>query len=519
EKNTVKFLDKMTKRGVIDGPVFCEPKFFWFSDYEAEDYDPEDEDCTLDHRNLNNELDAEKFRNFIATSVDKRYRPIKSVLVLTENWEYDGKLKYLDRILEVPVWKEKHKDKTIRPEVYQLFVDEQDESSFTKVSNDSRNGVVKRSIELVRGDQVKPEEIRFLVPNFVPLHQPVVFSGEMDTRKSTLALDIAAAGSCWRPWFMGEENECTPFLTLVAAAEDNFATTTLPRFMAAGGVRDCLYGVKLDVQTEQQTNDGLKVYSTPLSFDEHLNLLGEKIVELNSTREWRVGMLINDPIIALFGNKNYNNPQDSRDIMRGLTKLCEELHITIANIAHFNKTLGLTAKQKTAGSKALVEAHRQAWAFDLMEDDKKITLIAPIKHNLLKDARSYKITTVGKDIEWEIGEGYYQKANVGVIKFVGYSNMTADERIEEREDKGRGSRKEIKKAILDLLKNGPLPAGQVCNALQDLGSMRTIQRAAGMLEEEGKLSRVGNNNKNLVWQLATEPRQASFDDAEAVRNE
>ena len=94
EKNTVKFLDKMTKRGVIDGPVFCEPKFFWFSDYEAEDYDPEDEDCTLDHRNLNNELDAEKFRNFIATSVDKRYRPIKSVLVLTENWEYDGKLEY-----------------------------------------------------------------------------------------------------------------------------------------------------------------------------------------------------------------------------------------------------------------------------------------------------------------------------------------------------------------------------------------------------------------------------------------
>ena len=146
-------------------------------------------------------------------------------------------------------------------------------------------------------------------------------------------------------------------------------------------------------------------------------------------------MLINDPIIALFGNKNYNNPQDSRDIMRGLTKLCEELHIIIANIAHFNKTLGLTAKQKTAGSKALVEAHRQAWAFDLMEDDKKITLIAPIKHNLLKDARSYKITTVGKDIEWEIGEGYYQKANVGVIKFVGYSNMTADERIEERKTK------------------------------------------------------------------------------------
>ncbi len=77
-----------------------------------------------------------------------------------------------------------------------------------------------------------------------------------------------------------------------------------------------------------------------------------------------------------------------------------------------------------------------------------------------------------------MGGGYYEKAEVGVVQFVGYSNMTADDRIEERESKDRGSRKEIKKAIIDVLKDGPMSAGQVCSALQDLGVSRTIRRAA-----------------------------------------
>jgi hypothetical protein len=251
-------------------------------------------------------------------------------------------------------------------------------------------------------------------------------------------------------------------------------------------------------------------YSTPLSFDAHVNLLGEKITDINNSSDGvKVGLLINDPIISFFGSKNYNNPQDARDIMRGLKMLCEELKITTINICHFNKTQGLTAKQKTAGSKALIEVHRMAWAFDLEEDDPTTTLIAPIKHNLMKAAKSYKITTEDTFIKWPIGNRQHQTDHVGRIKFVGYTNKTADERIEEKEDKGRGQRKELKKAILDALKDGPMPAGQVCNQLQEMGSMSSIGRAARGLEEEGKLKKTGNNRKNMTWQLATEAEQAS----------
>jgi hypothetical protein len=148
-----------------------------------------------------------------------------------------------------------------------------------------------------------------------------------------------------------------------------------------------------------------------------------------------------------------------------------------------------------------------------MEDDKQTTLIAPIKHNLLAKAASYKITTDSKDIEWSVGDGYFQKTSVGVVRFAGLSEMSADDRIEEKEDKGRGERKHLKKAILDVLNNGPLPAGQVCNQLSDMKvSVRTIQRAAEQLEAEGKLRKSGSNRKNLIWQLATEVEQPAFDE-------
>lgn len=501
EDERARFLKTMIDEGVLEvGEI--EPWFFFYQDYIPDgddDYVP---------RSLASEVDTEEFCNFIRHSKAKSYWPVGAVVLLGEQ----DQLKHVGKLLKIPVWRGSTLERNIELPVFNVSSVECEASDFSKPSNSISPSGLKRTVEVNWGDEMVPERVEFLVPDFIPLHQATAFSGEMDTRKSTLALDIAAAGSLWRPWFMGTENEHKPFSTLVAADEDTYTTTVLPRFVAAGGNPACLGCLNLEVKSEQQTKEGeLQVYSTPLNFDDHMNELSQAIVNANKTRPFTVGLLINDPIISFFGNKNYNTGQDTRDIMRGLKKLCEELKITIINICHFNKTQGLTAKQKTAGSKALIEAHRQAWAFDLMEDDKKVTLIAPIKHNLLKDGRSYKITTDSKTIEWE-RDGVVESADLGIIRFVGYSTMTADDRIEEKEDKGRGGRKELKKAILDVLKDGPMPAGQVYNELRDAASLSSLKRATASLQEEGKLRRTGTNPKNFVWELATEAEQATFDE-------
>ena len=493
--------------------------FYYFEDREQANGDEY-------YLNLNSLDDTERFCKLIRQPEATGHHRIGAVVILNCGEE----TKHIDKLLKVPVLMNG------ATTFIQLPVFNQSDaewSEFSKVNNNKTSSGVTRTIELIRADEIEVKAQEWLVPEFVPMYAPTVFSGEMDTRKSTLALDIAAKGSGLDPWFMqsegemeefvlekgwrkevGTDNKVTmvpfdlpaggakyripmarkPFLTLFAGAEDDYARTVVPRYIAAGGAPDCFHCLKLDVRNEKQTADGLQVWETPLSLDEHIEELRKQIQYLNRTREWPVGLLICDPIISFFGNKNYNNPQDARDIMRQLKNLCEQEQISIINICHYNKTQGLTAKQKTAGSKALVEAHRMGWAFDLMEDDPKITLIAPIKKNLLKDARSYKLTTVDCD-------------GVGVIKFVGYSNMTADERIEEKESKDRGNRKEIKKAILDALKDGPMPAGRVCNDLQDVGSLSSLKRAAASLLEEGKMRRSGTNPKNFVWELATESEQ------------
>lgn len=507
-KHKAAFLQKMIEEGVINDVLVAEPEFKMYRDYDPEQPDrPLDEVDEEDHENrgCHSENDTEAFCNFILNADPKvnGYNKVAAVVLLEQEYS----LKYVDKLLKIPKWRGSTLEKHIELPVYSVHDIDEPQSVFEKVKDAKTPSGLKQTLELIRGDQVKIEHIEMLVPGVVVKNAPNAFNGEMGEKKSTTATDIGAAGSCWRDWFTGEKNDTKPFITLYVGAEDSYSTTIVPRFIAAGGNPDCLYCVPLEVRCEQQTQDGLKEYYTQLNLDEHLELLADNIRKINSMREWQVGLLINDPIISLFGNKNYNNSQDARDIMTGLKKLCEELQVTVINICHFNKTLGLGAKQKTAGAKALIEAHRMAWAFDSHESGDNITLMAPIKHNLLKEALSYKLSTVSTEIEYPVGDGFYQTAEVGVVKFVGYSDKTADDRIEEKESKDRGSRKEIKKAILDLLKSGPMSAGQVCNELRDMGGIATLRRAAQSLEDEGKLRRVGNNNRNMTWDLATEAEQ------------
>ena len=232
---------------------------------------------------------------------------------------------------------------------------------------------VTQSLTIVRADRVKRETTKWLIPGFIPLCETTAFSGEMDTRKSTTAIDIAAKGSRGFRWSQkdGEHVITSPFSTVYAGTEDSFHSTVLNRFIAAGGDVRAFGNIALEVRNEKESPDGVETWSTPLSFDAHLNVLHDAILAFNKEALYPVGLLINDPLIAFFGDKNFNKAQDCQIILKALKKLCEELHISIIDLMHFNKTQGASAKEKTGGSQRLVEAHRMAWSFTLMDDTDK----------------------------------------------------------------------------------------------------------------------------------------------------
>lgn len=378
--------------------------------------------------------------------------------------------------------------------------------------------VTKQTVTIQWADTIKRESTQWLIPDFLPLCEVTAFSGEMDTRKSTTVIDIAAKGSTGggtnQRWFNNTPFEAEPFSTIYAGTEDSFSTVQ-NRFIAAGGNPKALGKLLLDVKNERPTPDGVEVVSTPLSFDEHLSVLRDAIVEANKTALYPVGLLINDPLIAFFGNKNFNKAQDCQDILVGLKKLCEELKISIINLMHYNKTQGASAKEKTGGSQRLIEAHRMAWGFTLIDeaDKESNTLIAPIKKNLIRVANSYEITTVSTPIEWE-DEGVMKHDEVGVVQFVRLSDQTADGQLQEKEAKDKSKQTQLRDAILETLKNGAVAPGVVYKTLQDLGSESTILRAVNKLIKAEKVRKEGTGPSNTRWMLSAAPEQASFDPEE-----
>jgi AAA domain-containing protein len=110
---------------------------------------------------------------------------------------------------------------------------------------------VRQSITIQRADTVTRESTHWLIPEFLPLREVTAFSGEMDTRKSTTAIDIAAKGSTGggvnKGWFNNTAFDVPPFSTVYGGTEDSFPSTVLNRFLAAGGNPKAFGNIPLDV--------------------------------------------------------------------------------------------------------------------------------------------------------------------------------------------------------------------------------------------------------------------------------
>ena len=180
-KECERFLQKMVECEVIDSVWAHQPKFFRFDDRE---HDGESID-----KSLQSEMDAEQFRTFIATSVDLTYYPIAAVVIFDGGLTNDEPYRHLNKILEVPVWKNGHLVKTIRPAVFNVC--DCEESYFTKecsevVSVDWR----KDTSTFVELPQEKPV---MLIEHLIPEKALTVMAAPSYTGKTHVAIEMGLA--------------------------------------------------------------------------------------------------------------------------------------------------------------------------------------------------------------------------------------------------------------------------------------------------------------------------------------
>ena len=181
EERCIEFLEMMVELEVFDSVGAHQPEFFRFEDrvHDGEWID----------KSLHSEMDAEEFRNFIATAVEKEYYPIAAVVIFDERLHHEQPYQHLDKILEVPVWKNSRLVKTIRPAVFNVV--ECEESSFTKECSDAVSVDWRKDVKTYF--ELSQEKPVMLIEHLIPEKALTIMAAPSYTGKTHIAIEIGLA--------------------------------------------------------------------------------------------------------------------------------------------------------------------------------------------------------------------------------------------------------------------------------------------------------------------------------------
>src|SRR5215471_5976750 len=95
---------------------------------------------------------------------------------------------------------------------------------------------------LVKGSEIKPTAYQWLWKYFLARGKLEILAGAVGAGKTTIAIEMAATITRGGKWPDGTEAEAGD--VLIWSGEDDPEDTLLPRFLAAGGVRERVHFVK-----------------------------------------------------------------------------------------------------------------------------------------------------------------------------------------------------------------------------------------------------------------------------------
>jgi len=195
ERDATAFFKDMEERGAIEWFAGHQEdgRFFW---YEERNFDGEGIAPSL-----RSEMDTERFRNFIATSTEKSFNPVSAAVILEE---FDGELPYVDRILEVPVYKNGHIQRVIRPEVFHVVRNAPD--TFQKQCSDVASVDWRKDTSTF--DELSKERPKMLIEHLIPEKALTVMAAPSYTGKTHIAIEVGlalATGSDFLGHFKGPQ--------------------------------------------------------------------------------------------------------------------------------------------------------------------------------------------------------------------------------------------------------------------------------------------------------------------------
>ncbi|EEA00139.1 AAA ATPase [Burkholderia sp. H160] len=338
---------------------------------------------------------------------------------------------------------------------------------------------------LTRASDVKPESIRWLWSDWLPVGKVVLLAGAPGAGKTTIALDLAATISRGGAWPDG--SRCEVGGVLIWSGEDSAADVIVPRLLAAGADLD-----RVHIITGRTDDDG-----TILPFDPAADvpLLGERLAGIGGA-----ALLIVDPLVsAVAGDAHRAN--DVRRDLQAFVDLAASYQVTVLGITHFSKrSAGALPAERVIGSQAFVALARTVLVAARDEGSER-RILARAKSNIAPDDGGFAYTMEQKTID-----GGIRASHIGWGESIEGSARALLADVEQvPDDDERSEQDEAAGFLRDLLAAAPVPVKSVQADARGAGySWRTIERAKRDLGIEAR--KIGLK-EGWVWALP-EGRQA-----------
>lgn len=333
-------------------------------------------------------------------------------------------------------------------------------------------------IYLMPAASVKIRRARYAWNPRIPLGGLTLMAGEPGKGKSTVTSDISARAT--RGLLEGDlHGEATN--VVMATAEDALAFVMVPRLLAAGADLQRVHFVTVH---RDGTDLGLAIP------DDLVDLRG-------ALRSTGARLLVVDPLLAhipvrIDGYKD----QHVRVALAPLHRLAEELDIAVLGIMHLNKREAGDLFSRIGGSGGFLAAARSALLVAADPNDDHVRVVAHGKSNLAPAAGALRFRLQPEQIDNPDPDDD-QPINVPRVEWLGESDLEVRDLL--RTDHRSEARTEASSWLLQVLKNGPMPATWVKSAAEEAGhSWRTVERARQALGIRS--DRVGGMGKDGRWE-------------------
>ncbi len=256
-----------------------------------------------------------------------------------------------------------------------------------------RNVPGKRSVSLTPASTIDPRPVKWLWQDRLPRGALALIGGREGIGKSTLAYKIAAAVS--RGALPGSHYG-TPKGVIVAATEDSWAHTIVPRLMAADADLTRIY--RVDVTSSDDV-------ATELSLPRDVTALGRHVQAAD------VGLVLLDPLMSrLDGKRDTHKDAEVRLALEPLVHFATRNNVSVLGLIHVNKSTASDPLTMLMGSRAFAAVARAVLFVMTDPDDESLRLLGQAKNNLGRSdlpVLTYRIesTTVAQTDEGPVVTG------------------------------------------------------------------------------------------------------------------